>query len=291
VELLVENIARPDTIPERLTDAIVERLGGGRLELPMLPGAAVEVLRLAGSADVDAARLSEVLHRDQALAGHVLRIANSPAYGGQVRVSSLQQAIGRLGLLALRDVVVAVSVRTRAFVVPGYEKRALALWHHAVSTACWAKEIARRLRRSVESAFLCGLLHDVGNPVLLLAIHDIGRDTSTCYAPEIVEAALLHYHSLVGGVIATQWGLSERVVEAIYYHHGAAVAEDPTGLVKITRLADLLADALAANRGALGLDAVREDPVCAGLNLYPEDMDDLLALRPAVERISSEISG
>ena len=40
----------------------------------------------------------------------------------------------------------------------------------------FAKEIARMRRANVESAFLCGLLHDIGKPVILQALADLQRD-------------------------------------------------------------------------------------------------------------------
>ena len=67
-------------MPEKFEQALVERIDKGRIDLPVLPQVAGRVMALAGDPSADAARLSALIHQDQALAAHVLRIANSPAY-------------------------------------------------------------------------------------------------------------------------------------------------------------------------------------------------------------------
>ena len=67
-------------MPERVERALVERIDKDRIELPVLPQVAGRVMALANDPSADAARLSALIHQDQALAAHVLRIANSPAY-------------------------------------------------------------------------------------------------------------------------------------------------------------------------------------------------------------------
>src|SRR5262245_43367633 len=121
----------------------------------------------------DARSLAALLLHDQAIAAHVLRVANSPFYRPRVPLVSLQQAISRLGLASLREIVITVSMQSRIFNVPSYATEARALWQHAVYTAAYAREIARRCRRNVEGAFLGGLLHDVSKPVLLLPLADL----------------------------------------------------------------------------------------------------------------------
>ena len=73
----------PDTqisaATEKLEQALVKKLDAGEVELPLLPQVASQVMALAADATADAAKLSSLIHQDQALAAHVLRIANSPA--------------------------------------------------------------------------------------------------------------------------------------------------------------------------------------------------------------------
>ena len=173
--MLSESVCHPAqaALPTNLCEHLETRIASGALELPILPHVASQVLAMSTSDESNARSLAELLHRDQAIAAHVLRVANSPLYRPQVPIVSLQQAISRLGLTTLREIVITVSMQSRMFNVPSYATEARALWQHAAYTAAYASNIARRCRRNAESAFLGGLLHDVSKPVLLLALADL----------------------------------------------------------------------------------------------------------------------
>src|SRR5688500_11022317 len=87
-----------DTPRLTLADAVSAQVAAGKVPVPMLPQVATEVLRAAGDKHSDAARLSALIHRDPALAGQVLKVANSPAYLPRMPIVSLQQAVARIGL-------------------------------------------------------------------------------------------------------------------------------------------------------------------------------------------------
>ena len=60
--------------------AVADRVKNGKLDIPLLHDVAYQVLSATSSGDADAGRMADLIHRDQALATHVLRIANSAAY-------------------------------------------------------------------------------------------------------------------------------------------------------------------------------------------------------------------
>src|SRR5581483_11226132 len=158
-----------------LRGAVAERLAAGTLDLPLLPRVASQVVALVGDKKADANQLAALIHRDPALAGHVLRIANSPAYMPKMPIVSLQQAVSRLGFSVITEIAFAASVQSGIFRVPGYEAVLDGLWRHALASGAFAKEVARARRSNVESAFLCGLLHAVGKPALLQIAVDVAR--------------------------------------------------------------------------------------------------------------------
>jgi len=58
-------------MPEQVERALVERIDKDRIDLPVLPQVAGKVMALANDPAADAARLSALIHQDQALAAHV----------------------------------------------------------------------------------------------------------------------------------------------------------------------------------------------------------------------------
>ena len=69
--------APPSTGP--LEQLLIERIQKGAIELPLLPQVASRILAMVYDPNAEAAKLATRIHQDQALAAHVIRIANSPA--------------------------------------------------------------------------------------------------------------------------------------------------------------------------------------------------------------------
>jgi putative nucleotidyltransferase with HDIG domain len=248
----------------------------------MLPRVASQVVALVGSPTTDANRLSELIHRDPALAGQVLRIANSPAYMPRMPIVSLQQAVSRLGLNVVSEISFAASLQSGVFRVPGYESVLNQLWRHALASGAFAKEIARVRRLNVESAFLCGLLHSVGKPALLQLVNDVAKTNSLRVGPIALIAVLDDLHAVVGVRIAEQWSLPKPVAASIEHHAAYAQAGAFRQEAMITFLAGRLATHAIEPTRFGGDDGFRDTPVIADLNLYPDDVAGLLARRDKV---------
>jgi len=211
-----------------------------------------------------------VLRRDAALAAHLLRVANSALYRGPSAIVSLQQAVSRLGMERVRDVALAIACGTRVFAVRGFAKEVRAELRHALGTAEFAQRLARGLRLNVEEAFLAGLLHDVGRVVLLDLAVALDRRLQTRAPREALLGLTGAGHERVGGLLATRWELSPRVVAAITSHH----EPDGTPLAAVVHLADRLAHG-ALGTGEATVLVLPGTPAALSLNLYPEDLEAL----------------
>lgn len=266
------------TLPGWLHD-LLERHLEQDVELPILPEASARIMAMCEDEKTDARAIEHVLERDPSLAAHVLRIANSSAYAPKEPIVSLQQAVSRLGLAAMRNIVLAVSLQGRVFQVPGHQARVRAIWVHCAVTAAFAREVASKLRRNVEAAFLCGLLHDIGRPVVLQAtVETLAHRTKEPLPVPLLESAMDEFHEEFAGRMVASWKLAEWTVAVVANHHHPERAEPHEEQAHITYLADLLSD------WALGDDPKPEDfpgtdPAIDRLNLYPEDIEALLACR------------
>ena len=268
-------------MPEQVERALVDRIDKDRIDLPVLPQVAGRVMALASDPSADAARLSVLIHQDQALAAHVLRIANSPAYMPRTPIASLQHAVAMLGVTQLSDIAVTISLKSGAVTIPGYEADIRQLWRHALASGAYAKEIARLRRYNVESAYLCGLLHAVGKPVVLKTVTTIAADMHIPLDPSAIISFLDGYHSRVGSLIATEWALPPQVAEAIGYYGAYEQAPSHRQEAMMTCLADRLATYLLIP-DSFDDSTFREHSIFADLNLYPNDIDALLGLKEKV---------
>jgi putative nucleotidyltransferase with HDIG domain len=254
---------------------------GQGMELPLLPEAAQEAMRAATSDDTDARKLSEIIRRDQTLASHVLRVANSPLYAGRTRIISLQQAISRLGMSTIRQIALAVSCETRVFRVKGHERIVREMFRHSLATAFVAQEIARLGRRNVEEAFLAGLLHDMGRPLVLEKTIDLAEELKVELSNDALGQATDAFHARAGATIAGSWGFSPGLVETIEYHHTPLLALTAGALAAIVALADDVAHYLLGSR-PVDLAILMGHPSLGVINLYPEDLEKFLGRGPEV---------
>ncbi len=257
----------------------LERYLAEHFVLPVLPEAAARVVALAQDPESGARDLQRVLERDPSLASHVLRIANSAAFAPREPIVSLQQAVSRLGMTTIRDLALAASLQGRVFSAPGYEDLMRTIWTHCAVAAAFAREVARRMRRNVEGAFLCGLLHDVGRPIVVqAALEAPGLLQKGANTPILLDAAMDEFHERVGARLVEAWGLAEWTAEVVAHHHNPERAGAYHEEACIARLADLLSH-WALAEGSCAEDFPDEDAAVLDLNLYPEDVEALLALR------------
>lgn len=276
-------------LPEPVRRELLRRIEDNTLELPLLSEVARQVMLEASDEECDVRRLAELIRRDQTMAGHLLRIANSPLYRPRVRIVSLQQAISRLGLKALQQIALIISCETRAFFVKGHEHKVRHLFRHALAAALYAQEIARLRRWNVEEAFLCGLLHDLGRPVLLQALLDLHRAHGLAPDAAALSQAMEALHAQVGSALLRSWSLPVRLAEAVLYHHDPLAAPSCAQLATLVGLSDQLAHLCVGPREVTE-EATRQHPTLAPLNLYPDEMDGLLLKLPRVREMSGVLA-
>lgn len=273
------------TLPSPVREAFQARIAG-ELELPLFPETAARVMAACRDENFDLQKLADLITHDQSLAVHLLRVANSAAYAPREPIVSLQQALSRLGVTTVSEIVIAVSLKGRVFAVPGYQTRIRALWMHSAAAAAYAKEVATLLRRGVESAFLCGLLHDVGMPIAMQVLCDLVREKgSSPVPPPTMEAAMMEFHRELGTRIAQSWRLGPWIASVIRFHHDPLKAVTHQHEVLITSLADELAYwALDDTRGKDAFSA--KLPQIAALNLSEQHLEALLAKRGRILEIT-----
>jgi putative nucleotidyltransferase with HDIG domain len=270
--------SQTQALVEQIEAALVERIEKGKIELPLLPQVAGQVMALANDPSADAAKLSALIHQDQSLAAHVLRIANSPAYMPRTPIVSLQHAVAMLGVNLLSEIALTVSLKNSALKVPGYEADVKQLWRHSLASGVYAKEVARIRRFNVESAYLCGLLHAIGKPVVLKTVVAITSEKRLPADHDMVMSFLDGYHARVGAMVANEWTLPKQVGEAITYYTMYEQAPNYKQEVMMTCLSDRLATYLVVP-DAFDDTTVRDHTVFADLNLYPNDVDALLRIK------------
>lgn len=219
-------------------------------DLPPLPHVAAQALSLIEDPDTTAAKLTELLGGDTALAARVLKIANSAMFSRQREITTINQAIMTIGFKTLKGIIVAATLRqlNRKF-----GKVEQMLWENSTCTAMAARTIAARLKRPyAEEAFLLGLLHDLGKLVLMRQVSKEYQAIvdKTCKGKFFVDTEQQDFgfaHPLIGALVAKKWNFSLETCQVILHHHDP-IKDAPRSTLDektaIIQTADLFAHAL-----------------------------------------------
>lgn len=201
--------------------------------LPVLPQIVGQALRLADDPNASARDLEHLIEREPAIAGKVMKVANSAAYGTQA-ATNLARAISLIGVNMMRSLVVGVAFQQSVSQKETSKHfNRLDLWRHSLATATAARILARlRMPMKTEEMFVAGILHDVGLLVLdRFAPEELDASMKLCSAEqrplfEIEQRRNGWDHSDAGGLLADKWGLSPMIKHAILFHHNPLMDGD-----------------------------------------------------------------
>lgn len=206
---------------------------------PLLPAVALEVMELSQRPDVQFPEVVRVLERDPVLAGRVLSLAQSAALAGRSPILSLHQALIRLGLRTLSEVVMQAALHMKVFRAPGFEAPMERLLRHSTATAHLARLVCRRTAVDGEYAFLCGLLADVGFAAGLLVVAE--DPALRAHGFDALASALDDAHEEASAVLARLWKLPEAICAVVGSHHALALGGRPSALHAAIVVAEQLA--------------------------------------------------
>lgn len=184
---------------------------------PPLPSVAMELLALSNKNDARASDVVRLLEQDEMLAGNVMRIVSSPIYSGRHGVTSLKEAVVRLGFKIIRDMVFEVALRSGVFDLDEYAETVAQVQRHSTVTAYIARIVCNKARIDGDHAFICGLLHDAGFAALLFAVtHFEGSESPPL---EQIWSDVDELHERASGILGRLWGLPDSIVEVVGHHH------------------------------------------------------------------------
>jgi putative nucleotidyltransferase with HDIG domain len=256
--------------------------------MPMLPALAADVMSLAIDPEVSIARIGRVIAKDQVLATRVLKMANSAHCAPMQPITTVHDAIIRMGTSPVRNVVLAVCFTSRLQGANIYGAQGRELMDHAIGTAYVARLVAERLGEDADEAFMCGLLHDLGKLLLLKLSRDFVKyGAPTPSTPEI-ETVYKERHPEIGAQLMRQWQLPEALEHPVRFHHDPNAAASQKGPATVVYVANRL-----AHRYGFGCPAeeanLLEDEICTTAGLNEAWLADLDKRAPGLFQVARQI--
>lgn len=266
-------------------DDIIE--GANRLE--PLSASVARLVELVGDVDADLRDIVEVISFDPMLTAAMLRAANSVTSASVRPVTTVHDAVIRMGTGTVLALAMSASVSGRLRApLPGYDMVEGEMWRHSVTAALAAETLAGWSRLAVPGgAPAAALLHDIGKLVLAQTVSPhmlqlIQRTAATegRTLTDVETTVLGINHGQVGGLVALHWKLPDAIVEAIINHHTARSHTGP--IAHVVYLAQAAASDLNPPPTTDDPTAMRppRDPVdpvpMIALGIEPERYHDLL---------------
>ena len=253
-------------------------------QIAPLPRVCAQLAELSAQEAPDAAQLAKLIQSDPALAGEIMRVANSPVLRPRSPIVSLQQAVSWLGVAEVRNIAMAVMLRGEVFVAPGHEPETEELWREAWLAGLWAKEIARERRKHVESAFLAALMHRTGAALALKILSGFEVQQRTVMDAHTFADLVVEFEPAFGELLMIQWHMPPDVQNAASHwrdYRNAAHGE----LACTVSAAHLLASHTMYPQ-LLCEDVVMESPMFEHLGIFPDNRKVLLAKREQVRALA-----
>jgi HD-like signal output (HDOD) protein len=162
-----------------------------------------------------------IVERDPVLSADLLRAANSACFGPTRGVTTLAQAVTRIGAQQVERIALTSALSTLARAPGRLQALQKGVWQGAVGGAMICQELARMRGLQTGDAFLCGLLHDFGWVVGIAALEELLDEHPEVPAqPAPRWAAMIDsLHVELGLVTAERWRLPELFSEVISLHH------------------------------------------------------------------------
>lgn len=253
------------------------------LKISTVPSVLKKIIAVTEDPNSGVCDLESVIEHDQAIASRVVAVSNAVFYGFPRKINSIHQAILVLGF----DMVKGLAISTTIFGALNTRAKSVlsSLWGHSFEVAMASVMIARKSGKvNNEIAFLAGLLHDIGRPILLQVLNkeylEVCAFDRNCLGRE--RKVFGADHAEVGAWFLEKSKLPEECESAIKFHHTPEECLEKTGtipaLVEIVYLANIV---VTEHKEKYALLSPVHTRILNELNLTSEDLD----------KFSEEIAG
>ncbi len=224
------------------------------VNFPTPPAIVVRLVQLLAKDNVTSEEIAATMALDASMATRVLQLANSVAMGGGLQVESIPEAVLRVGVDGVRDIVFALAM-VGAMRPSHFDYRPF--WRHSLAVAFTAQALQTRVQHlgmPFPETYTAGLLHDIGMLVLDRALGtqyrdvlEVARSTARPLA-EVEHEMLGTDHAIAGGRMLEIWRFPPLLVDAVRHHHKPWVSGHV--VTQLVHLADFVCNHQGIHHGS-----------------------------------------
>lgn len=218
-------------------------------DIPTLPVVAAKLMKTVNNPDFSVKELAETINMDQAITTKLLRVSNSAFYAGNSEITSVDNAIMRLGVSQVRSIILGVSVIKSFDGFQQFEFDIESFWKHSLAVAFLNRIVAEILGVEVsEDIWVSGIIHDIGKliyavymPTLMTRLlSEVSKENVSFIQAE--EKILKFNHTEIGRWLCEKWNIPKKIKQVVAEHHTPPINEFVMGkttyLIGITHISD-----------------------------------------------------
>jgi len=247
---LMYTIDRALRLGKLLANEDLRRIISGLDSLPVMSDTYLRLIRAIQSPHTSFKEIGKIISEDASLTAKILQIANSPIYASHEKITNPMQAAVLLGINTIKALIIFVAVFSRSN-TGSILKRDIKkeIENHSFRVAEKSREVIAQLscdKETIDSVFICGLLHDFGKIILLEIKEEYINMLKTV---KDINSTILERerdlfgttHTEIGAYLLGLWGLPDSIIEAVGNHHNPIqVDEEFVAVVAALHIANVL---------------------------------------------------
>jgi HD-like signal output (HDOD) protein len=239
-----------------LLTILVEKINNDTLVLPTLPAIALKIRAAADDPDINLHAMGDVIAKDPSLSARMIKIANSAYMGRAIKVSSVGQAVTRIGLRQIKNIATAMAMEqlfvSKNDVVGLYMKREWESTIEVVANSMAALQLyikrTKDRKMSIDSMALSALVYDIG---VLPILTEAERHEEVFASPTFLEDAIDKVSNRIGGSIMRSWGFNESFIDVVENWKDLSVLPDELSYIDFVRVGAALGGRLENKKDAV----------------------------------------
>lgn len=267
-DILIGLLERSLEMREILKSEKIRNLVARISDIPSMPQLYLELAERLNDPNASSKEIGRLIQRDPGMSAKVLQLVNSAFYGLYGKVADPVRAVTVLGTETIKALALTYGVFKQINPKKVEACNIGDFWSHSLYVASLTKALGVKecLLDTIcqGDVFTSGILHDIGKLLFVDNLTEEYANLITKLQGPLVEAEINQFgchHGEVGAYLLSLWGLPDKIVEAVMWHHGPTERLVKAGTVpSLVWLADRLVNKVTA----------KED--------YGESLEEIIAL-------------
>jgi len=205
--------------------ALLDKVLGSQISIPPQPAILLEIDRLLKKPNNQITAIGNLINKDVGLSAAIFKLVNSSFYKPASPITNIQKAITILGLTQVENLIKGLSLRKA---IGGNDIAYEKFWERSDEIATLSAIIAAKqlsaCNIAVDQAFMAGLFHECGVPILMQRFPDYCqtfRLNQGSNWPDFhdEDKRFNTDHTVVGFLVTKHWNLPEFICQAVRFHH------------------------------------------------------------------------